>query len=73
MVELDQMKIELGQYKAPLAEVKDALHLEDKKKRIEELDMDMASPDFWNDAASSTEKSKELKILKDDVDNKKRK
>ena len=48
MVELDQMKIELQQYKAPLAEVRDSLDIPSKKKRMEELDMDMASPDFWN-------------------------
>lgn len=68
MVELDQMKIELGQYKAPLAEVKDALHLEDKKKRIEELDMDMASPDFWNDTDRANKLSRESKNLKDTVE-----
>jgi peptide chain release factor 2 len=42
MVELDQMKIELQQYKEPLAEVRDSLDIPSKKKRIEELDMDMA-------------------------------
>ncbi|MCR5209344.1 MAG: peptide chain release factor 2 [Lachnospiraceae bacterium] len=68
MVELDQMKIELGQYKEPLAEVRDALHLEDKEKRIEELDMDMSSPDFWNDPDRANKLSRESKNLKDTVE-----
>ena len=48
--------------------MKDALHLEDKKKRIEELDMDMASPDFWNDTDRANKLSRESKNLKDTVE-----
>ena len=32
MVELDQMKVELGTYREPLAEVGDSLDLDNKKK-----------------------------------------
>ena len=68
MVELDQMKIELQQYKAPLAEVRDSLDIPSKKKRMEELDMDMASPDFWNNPDRANKLSKEAKNLKDTVE-----
>ena len=41
--------------------------LANKSKRIEELEREMEAADFWNDAAQSTAKMKELKSLKDDV------
>ena len=44
MVELDQMKFELQSYENTLHEVKDSLDLEGKKKRIEELEMEMEAP-----------------------------
>ena len=68
MVELDQMKLELSQYKDTLAEVLDSLDIENKKKRIEELDMEMASPDFWNDPDRANRLTKEAKNKKDIVD-----
>ena len=68
MVELDQMKIELQQYKEPLAEVRDSLDIPAKKKRMEELDMDMASPDFWKNPDRANKLSKEAKNLKDTVE-----
>jgi len=65
MVELDQMKTELLSYKTPLAEVKDSLDLENKAKRVEELEMEMEAPGFWDNPDSSNAKMKELKSLKD--------
>lgn len=65
MVELDQMKFELQSYENTLHEVKDSLDLEGKKKRIEELEMEMEAPGFWDDPDSSNRKMKELKNLKD--------
>ena len=65
MVELDQMKTELLSYKTPLAEVKDSLDLDNKAKRVEELEMEMESPGFWDNPDSSNAKMKELKSLKD--------
>ena len=43
MVELDAIKTELGTYETPLAEMKLSLSLEDKAKRIEELEIGRAS------------------------------
>ena len=65
MVELDQMKFELQSYENTLHEVKDSLDLEGKKKRIEELEMEMEAPGFWDDPDSSNRKMTELKNLKD--------
>ena len=67
MIELDNLKQELTAYEKPLEELARSLDLDAKAHRIEELEREMESPDFWNDAAASTEKSKELKSLKDDV------
>nr|WP_207722453.1 peptide chain release factor 2 [Roseburia lenta] len=67
VVELDAYKQQLQAYESPLQEVRDSLDLANKSKRIEELEREMEAADFWNDAAQSTAKMKELKSLKDDV------
>ncbi len=68
MVELDQMKSEILTYEKPLAEVQASLDLDSKEKRIEELEMDMEAPGFWDDPDRSNLKMKELKNLKDVVE-----
>ncbi|MBR5420348.1 MAG: peptide chain release factor 2 [Lachnospiraceae bacterium] len=68
MVELDQMKLELTQYTETLKEVRDSLDIENKKKRIEELDMEMSGPDFWADPERANKLSKEAKNMKDTVE-----
>ncbi len=68
MVELDQMKSEILTYEEPLVEVKASLDLDSKEKRIEELQMDMEAPGFWDDPDRSNLKMKELKNLKDVVE-----
>lgn len=68
MVELDQLKYTLNTYIQPLKEVKDSLNLENKEKRIEELERLMEAPNFWDDPTRSQEMMKELKSLKDDVE-----
>ncbi len=68
MVELDQLKLELTQYKDTLKEVRDSLDIDNKKRRIEELDMEMASPDFWNDSERANKLTKDAKNMKDTVE-----
>ncbi len=68
MVELDQMKTEILSYEQGLSEVKASLELESKSKRIEELEMEMEAPGFWDDPDKSNLKMKELKNLKDTVE-----
>ena len=67
MVELDNFKVELAAYKAPLAEVKAALDLVNKQQKIQELEREMEAPDFWNEPSVSQKKMQELKSMKDDV------
>ncbi|MGN0403227.1 MAG: peptide chain release factor 2 [Acetatifactor sp.] len=67
MVELDQMKLEIQGYETALKEVKASLDLENKSKRIEELEMEMEAPGFWDDPEKSNQKMKELKNMKDTV------
>lgn len=67
MVELDQMKAEILTYETPLAEVRDSLDLDNKSKRIEEMEMEMEAPGFWDDPDKSNAKMKELKNMKDTV------
>ena len=68
MVELDPFRMKLGTYKEPLQEVKGALDLENKQKKIEELEREMEAPGFWDDPEVSQQKMKELKGYKDDVE-----
>ncbi|MCR4643723.1 MAG: peptide chain release factor 2 [Lachnospiraceae bacterium] len=68
MVELDQMKLELMQYQDTLKEVHDSLDIENKKKRIEELDMEMAGTDFWSDPERANRLTREAKNMKDSVE-----
>ena len=65
MVELDQFKFELNTYEEPLKELRAALDLDNKGKKIEELEMHMEDQNFWNDPETSQKKLKELKGLKD--------
>lgn len=67
MIELDQMKQKLATYEEPLSEVKASLDLESKEKRMEELEMEMEAPGFWDDPDYSNKRMKELKNLKDTV------
>ena len=68
MVELDNMKYKLSGYEKPLQEVKESLDLENKKKRIIELDRMMEEPDFWGNPEESTKIVRENKSLKDMVE-----
>lgn len=68
MVELDQFKYTLNQYREPLVEVGHSLDLERKKDRIEELEADMESPGFWDNIERSQQIMKELKNLKSTVE-----
>ena len=68
MVELDQFKYTLSTYDETLKEVKDSLDLENKERRITELDKSMEEPGFWDDLERSTKTVREAKNLKDTVD-----
>lgn len=67
MVELEQIKFQLNPYENELQEVREALDLDNKKKRIEELEKIMEAPNFWDDMDESQKCMKELKNLKDTI------
>lgn len=68
MVELDQFKYTLNGYTEPLKEVRDSLDLENKEKRVEELEREMEAPGFWDNAERSQKMMKELSALKGDME-----
>ena len=65
MVELDQYKFTLNQYKEPMEELRLSLELDKKEKIIQELEAEMEAGDFWSDAERAQEITKRLKGLKD--------
>jgi peptide chain release factor 2 len=65
VVELDQYRYKISGYDKPLGQIKTSLDLENKSKRIEELEADMEAPGFWDDTEKSQKAMKELKGLKD--------
>ncbi|MCB7320001.1 peptide chain release factor 2 [Lacrimispora sp. 210928-DFI.3.58] len=68
MVELDNFKYTLSTYDKPLVEVRDSLDLDNKVRRIDELDKSMEEPGFWDNPETSTKLVREAKHLKDEVE-----
>nr|WP_207740947.1 peptide chain release factor 2 [Enterocloster bolteae] len=68
VVELDNFKYTLSTYDKPLVEVRDSLDLDNKVRRIAELDKSMEEPGFWDEPEQSTRMVRESKNLKDEVD-----
>ncbi|OON86600.1 peptide chain release factor 2 [Oribacterium sp. C9] len=67
MLELEQYKFELNGKEQSLKDLGASLDLENKKKRIVELDRMMEEPNFWTDPESANKYSTEARRLKDDV------
>ncbi|MCC8059570.1 MAG: peptide chain release factor 2 [Clostridiales bacterium] len=67
MVEYDPFRYTLSTYEKPLVEVRDSLDLDNKVRRIDELDKSMEEPGFWEDAEKSAKLVQEAKNLKDTV------
>ena len=68
MIEFDQFKTELNTKTEPLKALEQALDLENKQKRIVELDRMMEEPDFWSDAEKANPLSTEVRHLKDEAE-----
>ncbi|MDD3660286.1 MAG: peptide chain release factor 2 [Lachnospiraceae bacterium] len=68
MVELDQIKSELQAYKTPLAEVRDSLDLDNRLKRLQEFEMEMEAPGFWDNPDYSNKLMKQHKDIKNIID-----
>lgn len=68
MIILDEYRLKLSQLKKEIAELGDALRIEEQKKRLGELEELSSAPDFWNDAERSQKILSEQKQVKDKVD-----
>ena len=68
MIELDQLKYNLNSYREPIEKLSGSLGLEEKKERIEQLELDMEAPGFWEDLEESQKVVREVKGLKDQVE-----
>lgn len=68
MIELDQLKYSLNSYREPLEKLSGSLGLAEKKERIEQLELDMEAPGFWEDLEESQKVVREVKGLKDQVE-----
>ncbi|MDY6328203.1 MAG: peptide chain release factor 2 [Lachnospiraceae bacterium] len=68
MVELDQFKYNLGLFTEPLNELRDSLDLAGKQERIAEIEKTMEAPDFWDGTEKSQNYMRELKSLKDTIE-----
>jgi len=67
VVELDQYKLKINEYKEPMKELKTALRLDEKQEKIREYEKEMRSEDFWSDPDHAQDVMKKLKELKDTV------
>ncbi len=67
LIEFDNCKTELVSYKGTLEELKASLDLENKGRRIVEMERQMEEPDFWDNAEKSAKLMKELNSLKSSV------
>ena len=68
LIEFDNCKSELSGYKEPLEELGQSLDLENKGRRIAEMERQMEEPTFRDDAEKSARLMKELNSLKSSVD-----
>ncbi|MDO4960381.1 MAG: peptide chain release factor 2 [Eubacteriales bacterium] len=67
LIEFDNCKAELVSYKSTLEELKASLDLENKGRRIVEMERQMEEPGFWDNAEKSAKLMKELNSLKSSV------
>ena len=68
VVEFDQMKTELLGYETSLKEVSASLDIDNKIKRVEELEREMEAPDFWDNPDLANQKTKTLSDLRSAVE-----
>ena len=68
MVELDQYRLTLNGYAKPLEEVRDALDLNNKELRLEEVNRLISEPGFWDNADKANKTMQELAELKNVIE-----
>lgn len=68
MVELDQFKSLMNAYEEPLAEMRIHFDVAGKEKQMEELERKVEEPGFWDNPEESQQIMKDLKNLKELID-----
>ncbi len=68
MIEVEQLRYTLNSFREPLETLSGSLALELKRERIEQLELDMEAPGFWDKVEESQKVMKEVKSLKSVVE-----
>ena len=68
MLELDELKVQMKNYEEPMQQMRSSLDLDNKEKRIEELERTMAEPDFWSNPENASRLQKELGSLRNGIE-----
>lgn len=68
MIELEQLKYTLNSFREPLENLSGSLALDMKKERLDQLELSMEEPGFWDDIDASQKVMKEVKSLKDVIE-----
>ncbi len=68
MLQFEELRLELLEQKKPLAELAEALGLEDMKKEIAVLEEQTAAPDFWDNLQNSQKVLQQVAGLKNKVE-----
>ncbi|NLI59285.1 MAG: peptide chain release factor 2 [Clostridium sp.] len=68
VLQIEEIKFELQDYKNKLEEMRVSLDIASKNNEIEELEQKTTEPDFWNDPQKSQDILQELKTLKNQLE-----
>ena len=64
MIEAEQLKYKLNSFQEPLEDLSSSLEKKKKKERIDQLELNMEEPGFWDNVEESQNVMKEVKSLK---------
>ena len=68
MLELNELKAQMKTYEEPMQQMRSSLDLDNKEKRIEELERTMAEPGFWENPENAQKLQKELGSLRNGIE-----
>ena len=67
IIEIEEAKYKLNNFRADLKELGSALRIDDLKNEVADLEKKAMEPDFWNDQTNSGKILREVKQLKDKI------
>ncbi len=68
IIEIEEAKLKLTYFRDDIAELGNALRVDDLRAQVEELEKKALEPDFWNDQENSGKILRQTKQLKDKVE-----